>query len=355
MVNLTIDGKQIQAEPGMTIGIAAKSNGIEIPTFCFEKGLSKAGCCRICVVEVEGSRLLQAACVAPVTEGMVVYTNSEKVIKSRKINLELLLANHKQDCLTCQKAGECKLQEYAYKYGVSESRFEGKKADFKLKDDNPFYTRDYNKCINCGKCIRACQEVQMNDTYDFVDRGFNTHPDTPFEVSLEDEASPCVFCGNCVAVCPTGALTSKIYKGEFRTWDIQKKVQTTCTYCGCGCQLELNVIDNKVVRVSRDLSEKGPNEHGALCVKGRFGFDFINREDRLTDPLIKENGQFRKATWDEALDKVAAKLQEISKENGADSIQFLSSARTTNEENYLTQKLARAVFKTNNVDHCARL
>jgi len=355
MINLTIDGRKIQAEAGMTILQAAQANGIEIPTLCYDPSLSKEGACRICVVEVEGARLLQAACVAPVYEGMVVHTNSEKVQKSRKINLELLWANHKHDCLTCEKAGECKLQSYAYKYGVAESRFEGKKKEIPLKDDNPFFVRDYTKCINCGKCIRVCQEVQINNTYAYVNRGFNAHPDTPFEISMADDESPCVFCGNCVAFCPTGALTSKVNRGEFRTWEVEKKVKTTCTYCGCGCGLELNVIGNKVVRVTPDKSGKTPNEHGALCVKGRFGFDFINREDRLTQPLIKENGEFRVATWDEALDLVASKFKGIAAENGGDSLMFLSSARTLNEENYLMQKLARAVFKTNNVDHCARL
>lgn len=355
MINITIDGKQVQAEAGMTILQAAQANDIYIPTFCYDPSLSKAGACRICVVEVEGARLLAASCVAPVYEGMVVHTNSEKVQKSRRINLELLWANHDHDCLTCEKAGECKLQELCYKYGITESRFEGKKRNLPIFDDNPFYIRDYNKCINCGKCIRACQEVQINNTYDFVDRGFKMHPDTAHRVDLMAKESPCVFCGNCVAVCPTGALTSKINRGTFRTWEVEKKVKTTCTYCGCGCGLELNVIDNKVVRVTPDLSGKTPNEHGALCTKGRFGFDFINREDRLTDPLIKENGKFRKASWEEALDLVASKLKGIADKNGGNSLMFLSSARTSNEENYLMQKLSRAVFKTNNVDHCARL
>ena len=221
---------------------------------------------------------------------------------------------------------------------------------YPIEDVNPFIVRDFSRCILCGRCVQACNEVQVNQAIHFGYRGAATKiiaaGDRPYI------NSDCVFCGECVQACPVGALVEKDARYEARPWETQK-VRTTCSYCGVGCQIYLHVKNNRVVKAS-GVEDVAPN-FGSLCVKGRFGFDFIHSADRLKTPLIKENGTFREASWDEALDLVARKLGEIKAEYGADTIGFLTSARITNEENYIAQKFARAVVQTNNVDHCARL
>ncbi|BAF60827.1 hypothetical formate dehydrogenase [Pelotomaculum thermopropionicum SI] len=351
-VTLTIDGIQVTVPKGTTVLEAAGKAGIFIPTFCHDPELSRPGACRICVVEIPGARNLPASCVTEATEGMVVYTASPAVIEARKTNLELLLANHPEDCLTCHKNGECKLQEYAYYYGVSFGAFKGEKHRYPLEDDNPFIVRDMNKCILCGKCVRVCEEIQGNNAIDFAYRGFKAKVGPAMDARLSDtEISNCVFCGNCVAVCPVGALTEKAMLGKGRRWEM-KKVTTTCPYCGVGCSIDLNVKDGKVVGVT---STEGDVNGRFLCVKGRFGYGFIHHPDRLKTPLIKKDGQFVEATWDEAIGLIARKFGAIKESYGPDALAILSSARCTNEENYLMNKLARAVFGTNNIDHCARL
>lgn len=351
-VTLTIDGIQITVPKGSTVLEAAEQAGIFIPTFCHDPELSKPGACRICVVEVPGAPRLLASCVTEAVEGMVVNSASPAVIESRKTNLELLLANHPTDCLTCNKSGDCRLQEYAYFYGVKQDAFQGEKHNYPIEGDNPFIERDMNKCILCGKCIRMCQEVQGNNVIDFAYRGFNAIVTPAIGVPYSDtEVSNCVFCGNCVSACPTGALSEKAMIGKGRRWEV-KKVTTTCPYCGVGCQFDLNVKDGKVIGVT---SMNGDVNGRTLCVKGRFGYGFIHHPDRLTTPLVKKDGKLVEATWDEAISLVAGKLGATKKTYGSDAIGMLSSARVTNEENYLMQKLARAVIGTNNIDHCARL
>ncbi len=348
-VRITINGRLIEAEEGSTVLEAAQKAGIEIPTLCHHPALRDFGACRLCIVEVEGMENLPAACVTYIRDGMVIETESEAVVESRKTILELLLANHPQDCLTCEKNGDCRLQDHAYRYGVRASGFKGEVAEHPVDDSNPFFQRDYNKCILCGSCVRMCGEVQVVSAVDYAYRGFETKIAAAFDAGLED--SPCVFCGNCISVCPVGALTPKQSKGTGRNWE-KEKVLTICPYCGVGCQLYLEVKDGRVVGVS---SADGPANRGLLCVKGHFGMDFIHHPDRLTTPLIKRNGRFEAASWDEALDEVAKRLGEIKAKWGPDAIAGLSSAKCTNEENYLMQKFMRAVVGTNNVDHCARL
>lgn len=351
-VTLTIDGIQLTVPKGTTVLEAAEKAGIFIPTFCHDPELSKPGACRICVVEIPGARNLPASCVTEAAEGMVVYTASPAVIEARKTNLELLLANHPEDCLTCHKNGNCRLQEYAYYYGVSFGAFKGEKQQHPIEDDNPFIVRDMNKCILCGKCVRMCEEIQGNNVVDFAFRGFLSKVGPAMDTTLSDtDISNCVFCGNCVAVCPVGALTEKDMIGKGRTWELEK-VTTTCPYCGAGCSFDLNVKDGKVVGVT---STEGDVNGRTLCVKGRFGYGFIHHPDRLKTPLIKKEGEFVEATWDEAISLVAEKLGAVKKKYGPDAIGILSSARCTNEENYLMNKLSRAVIGTNNIDHCARL
>lgn len=353
MISLTINGKAIQVPKGTLLLDACQAAGANIPTLCYDPDLRLAGSCRMCVVEAQGRRNLMASCVSPVENGLVIETESPAVVEARKVVLELLLARHKLECHVCEKDGECRLQDYCYRYGVKESRFAGEGPHFYKEDPNPFIERDYDKCIMCTRCVRACDEITGAQAINLEDRGHHAKISTVFNGKLAD--STCVFCGQCVMVCPVGALTSKISAGKGKPYQVEK-VNTTCTYCGTGCTLQLNVKDDQVVGVSsvRD-AEFSPVNKGALCVKGRFGWDFIGSPERLTTPLIRENGELRPAGWDEALDFAASRIKEIKAQNGADSLAMFSSARVSNEENYLAQKLMRAAIGSNNVDHCARL
>ena len=350
LVKLIIDGREVEAPAGTTILKAAESVGIDIPRLCYDPDLSLMGSCRMCVVEVEGNRLLPASCVTPIMPGMVVNTESPAVVEARKTILELLLANHPFECMTCEKAGACKLADYAYRYGVKDSPFVGEKYCYAIDESNPFISRDMNKCILCGACVRACEEMTGQDNLSYLNRGYHRKATTAGDVDYID--SDCVFCGQCVAVCPTGALTEKkTMKGLGRRWEIER-VRTTCPFCGTGCNFDLAVKDKKVIGV---LSNPDSPVNGrSLCIKGRFGWDFIYNENRLTTPLIKKDGKFEQASWDEAYDLIAKRLNEIKAQYGPDSFAALSSARCTNEENYLVQKFTRAGMGTNNVDHCAR-
>ncbi|ABO50380.1 molybdopterin oxidoreductase Fe4S4 region [Desulforamulus reducens MI-1] len=348
-VNININGQQILVPAGSTILEAATQVGIFIPTLCHDPELTSQGSCRICVVELKDSGKLIISCATSVREGMVVDTESPSVLEARRTILELLLANHPQDCLTCGKNGDCRLQDYAYRYGVTGPGFSGQRHNYEIEKDNPFILRDMNKCILCGKCIRACDEIQGNHVLDFAYRGFHTKITTAMDLPLSK--SECVYCGNCVAVCPVGALQEKGLRSRARTWEV-KKVKTTCPYCGTGCSLELNVKGGQVVGVT---SCQGEVNGRALCIKGRFGYGFIHHPDRLKKPLIKHKGKFVEATWEEAIALVAKKMSAIKNDHGNDALAVLSSARCTNEENYLLQKLTRTVFGTNNIDHCARL
>jgi formate dehydrogenase alpha subunit len=347
---LTIDGREIVTAEGNTILQAAKENGIRIPTLCYDERMEPYGACRICLVEVEGARGLLPSCATRVTEGMVVRTDTEQLRRIRRTILELLLSDHPNDCMICDSTGNCELQDLAYEYGVRDPRFEGERHTYKVLTENPFIERDYNKCILCGRCIRICREVQGVGVYDFVNRGFEAVPGTPYDRPLPE--TPCEFCGQCVSTCPTGAIVSIPSKGKGRAWQV-RKVRTTCTYCGCGCQIDLHVKDGRVVEVSSPLMV-GPGQ-GNLCAKGRYGYEFIHSPDRLTSPLVKGEEGFVEVSWDKALDEVASRIRRAVEEHGPDSVAFLCSARCTNEENYLLQKMARAVVGTNNVDHCARL
>ncbi|MBI4778264.1 formate dehydrogenase subunit alpha [Candidatus Desantisbacteria bacterium] len=354
MVNLTIDGKNVtvgvDSKPISTILQAAKSAGIPIPHLCYQKGLSPTSACRLCVVEVEGINGLVASCSYPVEEGMKVFTDTERVLSARRLVLELLLSDHPKDCLVCEKNGVCKLQRYAYEMGIENSRFSGRQHHCPVDSSNPFIERDYNKCILCGRCVTICEEEMGRGVIDYLYRGFETRIGTYFDKPLQD--MNCAFCGQCVSVCPVGALTEKQSKGKGRVWEMEK-VTTTCPYCGCGCSLDMNVKDDKIVKITSN-NTAGIN-HGRLCVKGRFGYDFIHCADRLKHPLIRKNGELTQSSWDEALGLVAERFSQIRDKSGADSIAGISSARCTNEENFLFQKFMRAVIGTNNVDHCARL
>jgi len=348
-ITLTIDERPVTVPKGTTVLEACRMNDIPIPTLCHDPELTGVGACRLCVVEIENMRNLPPSCVTQAAQGMVVRTKTAKVVEARKTILELLVANHPLDCMTCQKMGNCDLAQYAYEYGVSGDVYRGERRCLPLDDSNPFILRDPNKCILCGKCIRVCEEVQGRSVLGFSFRGFAAQVGPAFNLPYAE--SECVFCGSCVSVCPVGALQEKQMIGKGRPWEITK-VQTTCPFCGTGCNFDLNVKDGKVIGVTSN--PEAPVNGRALCVKGRFGLDMIHSPNRLTTPLIKKDGEFVPASWDEALDLVAGKLSEIKNAYGPDAIGALSSARCTNEENFLMQKFMRAVVGTNNVDHCAR-
>jgi predicted molibdopterin-dependent oxidoreductase YjgC len=269
---------------------------------------------------------------------------------ARRFVLELLLSDHPLDCMTCDSTGSCELQDLMYEYGIKQTRFPGEQHAYAVDDPNPFIQRDYNKCILCRRCVRACAEINGVEAIGMVWRGFRSKPGTAFDGKLED--SPCEFCGMCVEICPTGALMAKQSLGKGRAWQLNK-VRSTCPYCGVGCQLDFYARDGQLVKATSYWGV--PPNWGSSCVKGRFGLDYVNHPDRLTQPLIKKDGKFEPASWDEALDLVADKLTETKKKYGGDAIAVLSSSKCTNEENYILQKFTRAVLETNNVDHCARL
>jgi len=348
--SITINGKRFSLEAGETVLQVAQRNGIDIPTLCYIKGSMPTGACRICLVEVKGARNLLPACATPATHNMVVETESERVIRYRRLNIELLLASGNHNCLTCEANGDCVLQELAYRYQVEMVRFPESPVRYATEISNPLIIRDFSRCILCGRCVQACNEVQVNNAISYGYRGTASKIVAVGDLPLDE--SDCVFCGECVQACPVGALIEKPSRFKGRPWEV-KKVQTTCPYCGVGCQIDLHVKDNEVIRVT-GTEDATPNL-ASTCVKGRFGYDFINHSERLTSPLIKENGKFKEAGWDEALSLVADRLRDIKSKHGPDSIGVFSSAKITNEENYLAQKFARAAIGTNNVDHCARL
>ncbi|MDW7738675.1 MAG: molybdopterin-dependent oxidoreductase [Bacillota bacterium] len=347
-INLTIDGINIEVPPGTTILQAARQLGIDIPTFCYDKELSANGACRICVVEVENARALVASCVAPVGPGMIIHTESERVINARKSILSLLIANHPLVCITCEKTGECKLQDYCYRYGITDSEFVGEVKELSLDDTNEFFVRDMNKCILCGICVGKCQDVVGAGAIDFTSRGFVTNVGPAFEDRIED--STCVFCGLCIDSCPVGALTPKSKLGQGRPWQVEL-VKTICPYCSLGCGINLQVKDNKPIGVT-PVTES-PVNRGHLCIKGKFGWDYLNSEDRLTTPLIKSNGVFIEVSWEEALSYIVDNLDDIKTRYGADALMGLCSPKTGNEESYLFQKFIRSMG-TNNVDSYTR-
>jgi predicted molibdopterin-dependent oxidoreductase YjgC len=344
MVRLTIDGKKVLADKKSTILEAARSVGIRIPTLCFHEKMNPIGSCRMCVVEVEGNPEPITACDNRAVEGLAVTTRSDRLHKIRQDTLKLLLANHPLDCPSCAKAGECTLQDLVYEFGVTE-------IDYRLPPAmpgvapyaTPMIQYWPSRCILCLRCVSACRE--LTGAYAIsLEKGENGP-------MISVNPDKCVSCGQCVQVCPVGALVEDKHPLRWRPWNI-KKVRTTCPYCGVGCQQMLHIQGNRIVSVT-GVEDGAPNM-GRLCVKGRFGYDFIYSEERLKTPLIRKNGEFREASWDEALDLVAEKFKKIIREDGPDAVGGVSCARSINEDSYNMQKLFRAAFKTNNIDHCAR-
>ena len=350
---ITINGKDVFFEQEKTILEVARENDIYIPSLCYHYKTGPAGKCRVCIVDVEGMRGLQTACTTIAADGMVVKTATEEILVAQKMIVNLLLANGQHNCLACEANGNCELQNVAYYLGIETPAFIIESTPPDIDDSSEMIVFDHRKCIQCGRCIEADNCTVVQDVLGFGFRALQTK--VICDEDLPMGQSSCVQCGECSQICPVGAIIDKKSMGKGRPWEL-KKVDTVCPYCGVGCQLTLHINEkiNKIVKITG--VEKSPTNDGMLCVKGRYGYDFVNSEERLTTPLIRDSrGQLQEATWEEAITLVANRLNQIKKESGADAIAGLSSAKCTNEENYAFQKFMRREIGTNNVDHCARL
>ena len=346
-VTLTVDGRKLTVPAGTLLIEACKSTGIEVPSFCYYPGLSLQGACRMCLVEIEKMPKLQTACTTPVSEGMLVTTGSDKIKQARKSMLELLLANHPLDCPVCDAGGECELQDMTFKYGAAESKFMDMKNHREEQQWSPVVFFDRPRCILCYRCIRACGEGMDVWALGVQNRGSSSVIAPNKEDHLE-----CEECGMCIDICPVGALTSGAYRYKTRPWEM-KHVGTVCTHCGDGCTTTLGVrrADTGMEIVRGDNRDKSGINGDFLCVKGRYAFDFANYSERLNQPLIKSDGKFIPATWNEAFQLVASEFKDAIASPGPTSVGVIGSNRTSNEENYLLQKFARLVLGTNNIDH----
>ncbi len=342
-ITFTIDGRQIAVPPGTLVIEAARRNGIGIPSFCYYPGLALQAACRMCLVEVEKMPKLQTACTLLAAKDMVVRTDTPKVHEARKNMLEFLLTNHPLDCPVCDKGGECELQDMTFRYGADRSRFAEEKLHVpEVKWSNLVYY-DAPRCILCFRCVRVCDEGMGVKALGVGQRGANSVIIPNREDHLE-----CVECGMCIDICPVGALTSGTYRYKTRPWEMEYE-PTVCAHCSNGCKTTLSVRNQQIIRANnRDLS--GFNAE-FLCVKGRFGFDFTYHPERIRQPLLRRDGALVPASWEEALQQAAARLAAARAESGPDAVGFIGSNRTTNEENYLLNRIARAAIGTNNIDH----
>lgn len=296
-IAITLNGSEVIGRPGMTILELAQENNVYIPTLCHDSHLIPTGACGVCLVENGSNGNLLTACNSPIQPGMTITTDSPRVIEERRIVVERMLADHPDACLICEKGNRCALRKIASELGIDRTRFDQNRKYIPLQDANPFIVRDLSKCIHCDMCIRACQELQGAGAYD------QSNFDKPMKETL------CEFCGLCVSLCPVGALSEKI--GKYRDW-ATKEVKTVCPYCGCGCSMYLHVRDNQIVGIS--AAEDNSVNGNLLCVKGRYGLDFVNHKDRLLKPLVKRNGKLEEASWEEALNLVAEKLKQIKQD-----------------------------------------
>jgi NADH-quinone oxidoreductase subunit G len=342
-VKFKLDDRELTVAPGTLVIEAARLEGIEVPSFCYYAGLSLQAACRMCLVEVEKAPKLQTACTLVAMNGMVVRTGTEQVHQARKAMLEFLLTNHPLDCPVCDKGGECELQDMTFRYGAQNSRFAEEKLHTpEVKWSNLVYY-DAPRCILCFRCVRVCDEGMDVKALGVGQRGAQS----VIIPNLEDHLD-CEECGMCIDICPVGALTSGTYRYQTRPWEMQY-VPTVCAHCSNGCKTTLGVRNHEILRANnRDLS--GYNSD-FLCAKGRFGFDFTRHHERLATPLVRRSGKLEPSTWEDALEEMAKRLAAVRSQSGPDAIGFYGSNRTTNEENYLLGRIARAAVGTNNVDH----
>ncbi len=342
-ITVTVDGKNVEVPMGATILEAANAAGARVPTLCHDNKLHPFGACRICLVEVEGTRgKFTPSCTTPAMDKMVVKTTSPALIEARRMVLELLLIKHPLDCPVCDKAGACRLQDLVHEYGLGPSRFDHEQGYLPPDYESAIIERNISRCILCGKCVRICDEQNGVGEWAFTRRGTRARISTDFDRPLD-----CEFCGECVEICPVGALTTRQFKYKARSWNLEK-TKSVCNYCGCGCATTLETRDSRIMRVK-------PGKDNYLCAKGRFGWDAVHHKDRLTTPKMRVGNELVDCTWEEALSVVATNLNVIKGKSGADSIGGFGSVRTTNEDDYVFQKFMRAIVGTNNVDLLARL
>jgi NADH-quinone oxidoreductase subunit G len=346
-VTLTVDGKKLTAPAGTLLIEACKSVGIEVPSFCYYPNLSLQGACRMCLVKVEKMPKLQTACTTVVAEGMIVTSDSEEVRQARKSMVEMLLGNHPLDCPVCDAGGECELQDMTFSYGAAESKFMEAKNHKDEQQWSPVVFFDRPRCILCYRCVRVCGEAMDVWALGVQNRGVSSIIAPNKEDHLE-----CEECGMCIDICPVGALTSGAYRYKTRPWEM-KHVGTICTHCGDGCKTTLGVrrADTGMQIVRGDNRDKSGTNGDFLCIKGRYAFDFANHEDRLTQPLIRQDGKLIPATWEDAFTLIGKKFAEVRDRDGGQAIGVVGSTRTTNEEAYLLSKFSRVVLQTNNIDH----
>ena len=352
-----IDGKPYEIGPNHTSILKFVKSYLgekKVPTLCDDPNLAPYGACRVCSVEValekDGPTKVVASCHTPIGENQHVFTNNETIESLRKNIVELVISDHPMNCSTCEVDQNCELQTVANDLGIKEHRYNNPKQHKGIpKDTSHAYMRmNLDNCINCGRCVRACDEIQGSFVLTMSGRGFESRITTDNDMLFGD--SSCVSCGACAHTCPTDAISDVF---QSKSAKVDKKVRTTCSYCGVGCNLEASIKDGKVVAI--DTPKETEVNAGHTCIKGRYAFGFYDHPDRLRSPLIKRNGKFEEASWDEAYDYIKNKLEKIKKESGPDAIAGISSARCTNEENYVFQKMIRAVVGTNNIDCCARI
>lgn len=346
MVTCTLDGQTVEVDPGTTILTAARSVGIDIPTFCFHKRLSLSASCRMCLVQVEGRNKLEPACATAVSPDMVIHTQSSTVASTRQDMLEILLANHPLDCPVCDKGGECELQDTVFEYGKGDSRLHDAKRVFRQRDIelNKVIVFNANRCIQCQRCVRVCEEVVGEVALGTAERGLDSEI-TGVGNSLKD----CSHCGNCIEVCPVGALMSVPYRYKARPWDLVK-TETICGMCGTGCSLSVEMREGEFKRVKSD-PDTGLNGE-LLCAKGRFGFDAIDGGRRIEQPMIRKDGALIPVSWDEAINFIAEKARVVREGNGR--IQGLISPRQTNETAFMFQTLMRQIFGSQDIHSSTR-
>jgi NADH-quinone oxidoreductase subunit G len=342
-INFTINEQKVAVPAGTLVIDAAKRMEMEVPSFCYYKGLSLQAACRMCLVEVEKMPKLQTACTLVATEGMIVRTDTQQVHDARKNMLEFLLSNHPLDCPVCDKGGECELQDMTFRYGLDHSRFNEEKLHYPEEKWSPLVYYDAPRCILCFRCVRVCDEGMDVKALGVGARGVQSVilPNTSGALNCEE-------CGACIDICPVGALTSGTYRYQTRPWEMTY-VSEPCTHCSNGCKTTLSVRNNEILRAN-NRDQSGINGE-FLCGKGRFGFDFTNNSERVRQPLIRRDGKLTPATWEDAFEEIARRLKQVRDKSGAAAIGVIGSNHTTNEENYLLNRFTRLNLGTNNLDH----